>query len=256
MLAIERRNEILERLQSEKRVVVSELSDQYHVSEETIRRDLEKLEREGYATKSYGGAVINDNLGIDLPFNVRKKQNVEDKQKIADLAASFVEDGDHIFLDASSTAVFVALALKEKRQRLTVVTNSIEVLLVLTDLPDWDVISTGGTVDDRYLTLLGSGAEKTFDTYYADKMIFSCKALSYERGIVESKDAIGRIKKTMLSCSREKILAVDHSKFDQEAFIIVDDLRDVDTILTDRRPDEIWLRRFEETGTACIYPKE
>ena len=106
MLALERRNLILEKLQEEKRVVVSELSQLYSVSEETIRRDLDKLEKEGLATKSYGGAVINEDVGIDLPFNIRKNQNVQGKQKMAEIAASMVNDGDHIFLDASTTAVF------------------------------------------------------------------------------------------------------------------------------------------------------
>ena len=82
MLALERRNLILEKLQVEKRVVVSELSQLYDVSEETIRRDLDKLEKEGLAIKSYGGAVINEDVSIDLPFNVRKNQNVTGKQKM------------------------------------------------------------------------------------------------------------------------------------------------------------------------------
>ena len=108
MLALERRKLILDKLQAEKRVVVSELSQLYNVSEETIRRDLDKLEKEGLAIKSYGGAVINEDISIDLPFNVRKNQNVSGKQKMAEIAASLVNDGDHIFLDASTTAVFVA----------------------------------------------------------------------------------------------------------------------------------------------------
>ena len=95
MLALERRNLILEKLQAEKRVVVSELSQLYEVSEETIRRDLDKLEKEGLATKSYGGAVINEDVSIDLPFNIRKNQNVSGKQQMAELAASLVKEGDH-----------------------------------------------------------------------------------------------------------------------------------------------------------------
>ena len=130
MLALERRNLILEKLQAEKKVVVSELSQLYEVSEETIRRDLDKLEKEGLAIKSYGGAVINEDVSIDLPFNIRKNQNVSGKQKMAEIAASLVQEGDHIFLDASTTAVFVAKALKEK-ERLTVITNSMEILLEL-----------------------------------------------------------------------------------------------------------------------------
>ena len=155
MLALERRNQILEKLQIEKRVVVSELSQLYKVSEETIRRDLDKLEKEGLAIKSYGGAVINEDVSIDLPFNVRKNQNVTGKQRMAELAASLVKDGDHIFLDASTTAVFIAKALKE-RERLTVITNSLEILLELADVSGWNIISTGGVMQEGYLAFLGS----------------------------------------------------------------------------------------------------
>lgn len=77
MLAIERRNEILEKLQNDRRVVVSELSQIYEVSEETIRRDLDKTWfQDGFAIKSYGGAVINENVNIELPFNIRKNRNI------------------------------------------------------------------------------------------------------------------------------------------------------------------------------------
>lgn len=138
MLALERRNRILEKLQEEKRVVVSELSQLYDVSEETIRRDLEKLEKDGLATKSYGGAVINENINIDMPFNVRKNRNVVGKQKIAEIVASMVQDGEHIFLDASTTAVFVAKAIKS-RERMTVITNSIEIIIELSDVSDWNL---------------------------------------------------------------------------------------------------------------------
>ena len=103
MLAIERRNAILEKLQIERRVVVSELSELYDVSEETIRRDLDKLENDGFAIKSYGGAVINENANLDLPFNVRKNRNVLGKQKIAELISNMINDGECIILDASYT---------------------------------------------------------------------------------------------------------------------------------------------------------
>ena len=102
MLAQERRKLILDRLHEKKSVVVAELSQQYGVSEETIRRDLDKLEKEGFATKSYGGAVINESVSIDMPFNVRKKRNIPGKKKIAELVGGMVDNGDHIILDAST----------------------------------------------------------------------------------------------------------------------------------------------------------
>ena len=148
MLAIERRNHILEKLQKEKRVVVSELSRTYQVSEETIRRDLEKLENDGLVIKSYGGAVLNEHSIFDLPFNIRKNQMVVEKQRMADLIADLVRDGEALMLDASSTAVYVARRLKSKK-KLTVITNSVEIIVELFDVPEWNVISTGGVSRER-----------------------------------------------------------------------------------------------------------
>lgn len=240
MLALERRNLILEKLQEEKRVVVSELSQLYSVSEETIRRDLDKLEKEGLATKSYGGAVINEDVGIDLPFNIRKNQNVQGKQKMAEIAASMVNDGDHIFLDASTTAVFVAKALKEK-ERLTVVTNSMEILLELSDVSGWNIISTGGVMKEGYLAFLGARTEEVIRSYYVDKVIFSCKALNEDLGIMESKEAFGTTKKAMINSGKMRILVVDSTKFDQTAFSVAGQLRDIETVITDKKPSEKWL---------------
>ena len=109
MLAIERRNAILAKLNTQGKVIVTDLSREFDVTEETIRRDLEKLDNEGLAKKTYGGAVINQNLNIDLPFNVRKRANVELKQKIAEKIAEMIHDGDYIMLDASSTAILFGL---------------------------------------------------------------------------------------------------------------------------------------------------
>ncbi|MDO5361642.1 MAG: DeoR/GlpR family DNA-binding transcription regulator [Eubacteriales bacterium] len=253
MLALERRNLILEKLQAEKRVVVSELSQLYNVSEETIRRDLDKLEKEGLAIKSYGGAVINEDISIDLPFNVRKNQNVSGKQKMAEIVASMVHDGDHIFLDASTTAVFVAKALKD-RERLTVITNSMEILLELSDVSGWNIISTGGVMKEGYLAFLGSRTEESIRSYFVDKVIFSCKALDKDWGIMESQEAFGSTKKAMMSSGKEKILVIDSTKFDQTAFSVAGKLRDVDIVVTDKEPSERWLDYFKKFSIVCKYP--
>lgn len=82
---------------------------------------------------------------MTCPLIFRKNQNVSGKQKMAELGSLLVKEGDHIFLDASTTAVFVAKALKEK-ERLTVITNSMEILLELSDVSGWNIISTGGVM--------------------------------------------------------------------------------------------------------------
>ena len=241
MLAIERRNEILEKLQAERRVVVSELSQIYDVSEETIRRDLEKLVNDGYAIKSYGGAVINENINIDLPFNIRKNRNVVGKQRIAELISRQVNDSDSIMLDASSTAVYTAKALKDKKN-LTVITSSVEIIIELFDVPDWRVLSTGGISREGSFALVGAQTDRMLRTYHVDKTIISCKGLDLAAGITDSDELQANNKKTMLEAGKEKILAVDSSKFGKTAFTTVGMLEDITTIVTDEKPGYEWLQ--------------
>ena len=254
MLALERRNLILEKLQEEKRVVVSELSQLYNVSEETIRRDLDKLEHEGYAIKSYGGAVINENMSIDMPFNVRKNRNVLGKQKIAELVAGMIHDGDQIMLDASTTAVFIAKAIKDK-ERLTVITNSIEIMIELADVSGWTIISTGGTMKEGYLALLGTSAEDSIRSYYVDKAFVSCKAFDRERGIMDSNELFAHAKQVMMNSAKTSILAVDHSKFDNTAFSRVVNTQNLSAVVTDVKPSQEWMEYFSARNIKCYYPE-
>ncbi len=239
MLAIERRNKILALLQKESRVVVSDLSKIFHVTEETIRRDLEKLEKDGFAKKAYGGAIINESVNSDLPFTVRKTANVVSKQAIADIISSIVEDGDHIMMDASSTAVYIAKQLKNKKN-LTIITNSVEILLELSDIAGWKILSTGGMMKEGALSLVGNQAERMLSNYHVDKAIISCKGLDIEKGITDSNDMEAEIKRIMIDSAKLKILAADQSKFDRISFTTICDLSDVDVIVTDEEPDEKW----------------
>ena len=254
MLAIERRNAILEKLQVERRVVVSELSALYDVSEETIRRDLDKLENDGYAIKSYGGAVINENSNLDLPYNVRKNTNVLGKQKIAALISEMVHDGDNIMLDASSTAVAIAKAIKNKKD-LTVITNSLEIALELIETPGCNVISTGGVATGSSFALVGSVTDKTIRSYYVDKAIISCKGIDMYAGFTESDERHANNKASMFYMAKTKILAIDSSKFDKIAFAKIGDLKEISKIVTDKKPEEEWLQKFEELGVECIFPE-
>ena len=254
MLAIERRNAILEKLQEEHRVVVSELSELYEVSEETIRRDLEKLENDGFAIKSYGGAVLNENANIDLPFNIRKNTNVLGKQKIAEIVARMINDGEHIILDASSTAVAIAKAIKDKKD-LTIITNSLEIAIELIETPGCKVISTGGVATGASFALVGHLTDRAISSYYVDKAIISSKGFDLEAGFADSDERHANNKSTMLHAAKERILAVDYSKFGRFSFAKIGDLRDITTIVTDKKPEEHWLARFEEYGVECIYPE-
>ena len=254
MLAIERRSEILEKLQAERRVDVSELSQIYDVSEETIRRDLDKLVSDGYAIKSYGGAVINENINIDLPFNVRKNYNVIGKQKIANIVSSMIGDGESIMIDASSTAVTVAKELKEKKN-LTLITNSIEIIVELLDVADWKILSTGGISREGSFALVGTQTDKMLRSYHVDKAIISCRGVDKKFGLTDSDEMLATNKKSMLDAAKEKILVVDNSKFDKVAFTEIGKLQDITCVVTDVKPSAAWLKVLDEKGIECKYPK-
>ena len=253
MLAVERRNLILEKLQEEKKVIVSELSQEFQVSEETIRRDLEKLDRDGLAIKSYGGAVLNENTSLDMPFNVRQKNNPTGKQKIAKLVEGLIEDGDHIILDPSTTAVFIARALKSK-ERLTVITNSVEIIVELFDVPEWNVISTGGLSRERSFALVGPNTNRMISSYHVDKAIISCKAVNMATGMMDSDEQDACSKRLMLGAAKERILVADNSKFDKMAFAKVAEWTELTKVVTDQEPSREWQREFERLRIECVYP--
>lgn len=252
MLAQERRNIILEELQNKKKVIVSELGKTFQVSEETIRRDLEKLANDGFAIKSYGGATLNENTNIDLPFNIRKKHNTSQKQKIAKLFENLIDDGDYITIDASSTAIFIARAIKHKKN-LTIITNSIEIMFELSDMDNWQVISTGGNLKMGYLALVGPQVSESIKDYHVEKSILSCKGIDREKGITDGSHDFAQVKKSMINSANKNILAVDSTKFDQKAFIVFDNFKQVDIVVTDKKPSDLWLEFFATKNIECIY---
>lgn len=250
MLAIERKNEILSILQKEQRVLVSELSQRYGVTEETIRRDLEKLEREGFVKKTYGGAVLNKNIAVDMPLKIREKTNRKEKLSIAQRVADLVEDGDCIMLDSSSTSLLIAQALK-KKEKLTVITNSVEVLIELSGGEGIKVISTGGTLRDSSLSLVGKPASDTLLKYHVDKTILSCKGLDMEKGVTDSHEMEADVKTCMRECAGTTILAADSSKLDSVYFVKVMDFRPGDILVTNRLPKK-WREYLEKKGVNII----
>ncbi len=251
MLAIERKNEILATLQKEKSVLVAQLSQKYQVTEETIRRDLDKLEKEGYVKKTYGGAVLNKNTNVDIPFKIREKTNKKEKQVIASVVSNLVEDGESVMLDSSSTSLIIARDLKNFKG-LTVITNSVEILLELSNNKNLTVVSTGGILRESALSLGGKIAENTLVNYNVDKAILSCKGINMDRGITESNSVEAEIKKTMRGCAKKTIWAIDGSKFDNISFVTFTDFRAGDTVVTDRVPDDKWIKYFEERQIELI----
>ena len=156
-------------------------------------------------------------------------------------------------LDASSTAVYVARRLKSKK-KLTVITNSVEIIVELFDVPEWNVISTGGVSRERSFALVGPNTNRMISSYHVDKAIISCKAANMATGMMDSDEQDACSKRLMLGAAKERILVADNSKFDKMAFAKVADWTELTKVVTDREPSREWLREFERLRIECVYP--
>ena len=252
MLAVERRNAILSKLYLDGKVIVSALSQEFDITEETIRRDLDKLDKEGLVKKSYGGAVLVQNFSTDLPHSVRKKANVEAKQKIAEKISTLFQDGDCIMLDASSTALLLLNYIRNLKN-ITLITNSVEALIELSDKDDWNVFSTGGKLKKGSLSLVGPSAEKTIRSFHVDYAVCSSKGLDITRGITDSNEKDSEMKQAIFESAETKILCVDSSKFDKISLIKVGNVNEVDIIATDTEPSANWQEYLKRKNVELIY---
>ena len=238
MLGLERRQRIMEKIRLDRKVYVSDLAQTFKVTEETIRRDLEKLESQDLLRRSYGGAVITESTSEDLSYKRRSSINSESKLAIAEKAARLIQDGDTIMMDSSTTCQALLQRLKGQRD-ITVITNSIRLMNDFMG-SGFKMICTGGTMRESSCALTGTIASQTLEKYYVDFTFISGKGIDREKGIMESNDSEGRIKSVMIRQARKAVLLIDHSKFDRTAFVKCDDFSHIDTLVTDEKPSSEW----------------
>jgi len=236
MLVVERRKKIVDLVNDRKSVRVSELSEIFSITKETIRRDLEKLEEQGKLIRSHGGAVsIREVDDQEISYQEREVTNVEEKKQIALTAVKQINPGDKVILDASSTAWYVAKEIPDFE--ITVLTNSIKVATELSNKKNIVVISTGGILRPESLSYIGPLAESSLDLYHVDKAFISCKGFHFERGMSESSEQQARVKEKMVNNADKVFIMIDHSKFGIQAFSRFGSIEKVDCIITDDKID-------------------
>lgn len=250
MLAAERGEKIVQIVNGQGSVRVSELSEMFGVTEETIRRDLDRLEREGRLKRSHGGAISLREPQLEVPYSEREVTNVAEKQRIARRAVELVEEHDFIILDASSTAWYMADALPD--MPLTVLTNSIKVALELAAKEKIRLISTGGILSPRSLSYVGPLAEQSLDRYHVAKAFISCKGLHVDRGLSESNELQARIKQKMMSIADTVYVLADHTKFGVQSFAFVEGYERVSGIITDSGVDRTHTEAFTKKKVEVI----
>lgn len=255
MLAAERRRVITERIRATGQVVVSALSTEFQVSEETIRRDLESLEKEGIATRIYGGAVLCGNDHAAPPYSIRKNTNIEPKVSIARKLSEMVRDGDTLMVDESSTSAYAVRALRQKKN-ITLITNSLELLREMTGQDTWHIISTGGSLKTDVLALVGPHALRTVRSYHASYAVLSCRGINEQLGLADSDDAVVQIKQAMIEACDCAILLADHRKFDRSGLVALGSLGQVDKLITDTPPSPQWQQRLKKNGVELVCGEE
>ncbi|QIM62033.1 DeoR family transcriptional regulator [Pasteurellaceae bacterium Orientalotternb1] len=230
-----RHNAILTFLEKYDEANVQELAEQFVVSVETIRRDLNALAKQGMLHRTHGGAVSRKNRDIGRSFQVRQRINSEAKKSIAENALVHFFEGAVIGLDASSSSWNFAQLLPDVP--CTVVTSSMHNIRALANKPCIEIIATGGTYSSKYDAFYGSLSGHLLSRLKIDLTIFSCTGIS-DGVIWESNELNAVIKRKMMAVSKQVFLFADHSKYDRKDLIKLCDLSQVDILFSDQAPPE------------------
>ena len=244
MLAVTRKSRIRDKILEKKSVTVSELSQEFSVTEETIRRDLKALEDEGFLTRTYGGAFIQDGVENEVTMELRDTIYVDSKEAIARTALGLIHNGDTIFLDSSTTAYCIAKVIAD--MNLTVLTNSLMIIDLLSKHESIRLISIGGQYSQRARAFVGRGASRSLNDYYVDKTFMSCRSLSMEHGITDSNEDLAVVRQKLLERSNSVYVIADFSKFDKTSFISICPFTALTGVITDKALSPEWLNYLEE----------
>ncbi len=245
--AIERRDKILRSITQRGRITVDELIDGFKVSEVTIRRDLEFLERQVLIQRAHGGAISKSRLIFEPDYSEQKERFLEEKKRIGREASKLVEDEEVIFLEASTTVLQLAKHLKDRRN-VAVVTNSLDIARELEGNEGIELILTGGVLKRRTRALIGPLAETSFKQVRLDKVFMGLSALDISYGITVATLEEAQTRKEIHQAANKIIILSDHSKFGKQNFAYIAPVNSIDILITDKGIPEETRREMEKMG--------
>jgi len=231
-----RQLEIMKVLQVRKSCSVLELADHLDVSDETIRRDIRQLASTGAVEKIHGGVMLPHN-SLEPPFLSRLHEQRDEKQRIARLTASLINDGETLLIDNGSTSCYVAKELISHRN-LTIVTNSTEVARELCSRNHNRVFMAGGEIRSDDSAAYGSTAVEFVRQFTTQKAIISMGAIHATQGCLDFDLPEAELKKAIIPLTEEVIIAVDHTKFNKPGIINVCALQKIDKLVTNKMPPD------------------
>lgn len=252
MFAEERKEKIIKRLNKYNRVQVKELSNEFDVSEVTIRRDLGELEESGHLVRTHGGAVsASFSKRYEPSFEDKADKFKEAKEKIGYKASQLIKENDTILIDTGTTTLQIIKELKNIN-RLTLVTNSIDIFNETKQLgKEIEVVFIGGTYKYNTRAFVGPLAEKVLRELRVDKAFLGSNGFTLSDGFTTPDLTEANIKKAMIDITQEVYMVVDHSKFGQVSFCKFADLKDIDYFITNHINKE-YITKIQETGVEVI----
>ncbi|HEY0315938.1 MAG TPA: DeoR/GlpR family DNA-binding transcription regulator [Sphingomonas sp.] len=246
-----RRRRILEWLQKVGNARVRDLSDAFEVSEVTIRQDLERLELEGQIAREHGGAYLKSVTHQVQSLSLHHLVNMEAKRAIGRAAARSVRDGETIILDSGSTTTEVAANLTD-RENLTVITNAINIALMLGALPSMTVHMPGGQFKAPTLSLTGEKSADYFEGIFAETLFLATAAISFEAGLTFPAIADIHVKRRMIQSASRVHLVADSSKIGRTSFSSLGPIEIVHTFITDSGIRDEDRHAFEKAGLTVL----
>lgn len=251
LLAEPRRMRILAWLQEEGSARVRDLAQAFMVTSVTIRQDLEKLEADGHIVREHGGAFLRS-----VPQQVRAMAlhhlvNMEAKRRIGRVAANLVHDGDTIILDSGSTTTEIANNLEE-REHLTVVTNALNIALILGALPSFTVHMPGGQFKAPTLSVSGEKSAQYFEGMFAQKLFLATAAVSFEAGLTFPALADITVKRAMIRSASQVYLVADSTKIGARSFSSLGGIDLVHVLITDPDIRDEDRKAFEDAGVEVM----
>ena len=251
MYAPERQQAILGHARSVGRVDVNMLAESYDVTPETIRRDLNELERRGLLRRVHGGAIPVERFGLELPVAQRTSRNAEHKERIAKAALDQLPDSGSIIIDAGTTTVRLAEMLPADRQ-FTVVTHALPIAAMLAERPNITLLLVGGQVRQGTLAAVGGWSQAGYRSVLADVAFAGTNGISRNRGLTTPDLAEAAVKQSLIASARRTIVLSDHSKVGHDEFAHVADLSEVDTLITDSEVDANMAREIHDAGVEVV----
>src|SRR5215813_4615857 len=247
----ERMRQVLRILETRDSVAVAELAEVFSVSEVTVRSDLTALARQGLVARIRGGVRALQQGQSEVGFDLRLRLEVERKRAIARAAATLVGEGEAVALDASTTAYYLALELRAKRE-LVVVTNGLLLATALADAPGVTVLVTGGMLRLSAMSLVGDLGTDVLRTTRINKGFLGARGLSLERGLMDLNPDEVRIKQEMADACEQVYGILDGTKWHRSALLAFVGTEDVTGIVTDSSAPADQVQAWRKAGVEVI----